>query len=397
MRHKGCKSYFVLAEQFTTQSEPAYCGITSLVMVLNALAVDPRRLWKGNWRWYHEELLNCCVDLEEIKVSGITLNIFACLAKCQGLNVEKLFAQDSTVDDFRRSVELACIENDREDDNNDYANPLLVVSYNRAILKQTGTGHFSPIAAYDPPSDQVLILDTARFKYGAHWVPLTLIFEAMLPVDQDTGKSRGYALLSYVNDDVASVMPISILLRSSQAQNPLRQEYKQFLVDHGHDVSWDQVLDYWTRGGKDRMYIWEMLEAQFSPTEKDAADAVIEVQTLLKTIVPQPHTPSHSTCLPTDRHSHPCRPNCNRVLALSPEEAIFIVYLASLSKDRREEIVYSTEAVANEVATDQSRQQLLVEANLVRYAIDNSDEMEEETELMGLQKGSSEGDVHEVR
>ena len=32
------------------QDEPAYCGLTSLAQVLNALAVDPRRGWKGPWR-----------------------------------------------------------------------------------------------------------------------------------------------------------------------------------------------------------------------------------------------------------------------------------------------------------------------------------------------------------
>ena len=394
LRHRGCKSYFVLAEQFTTQSEPAYCGITSLVMVLNALAVDPRQLWKGNWRWYHEELLNCCVDLEEIKVSGITLNIFACLARCQGLKVEKIFAQDSTVDEFRRNVELACVENDSVNDNTD--SPLLVVSYDRGVLKQTGTGHFSPIAAYDPPSDQVLILDTARFKYGPHWVPLPLIFDAMLPVDPDTGKSRGYTLLSHINDDAASIMPISILLRSSQAQNPARVRYKHFLANHDFDVQWDQVLDFWSNGGKDSTHIWSMMEPQLSPTEKDAADAVIAVHTLLKSMVPQTQQSSSSSqCLPNNHECKPCRVNFNRSVQLTPEEAIYIVYLASLSIDRREELVYSAAGPANVTASDhESRQQLLMEADLVRYAIDNSDEMEEEAKRMGLHQDTSNGEMN---
>lgn len=43
--------YFPLSEQFITQAEPAYCGITSLAMVLNTLGIDPRRTWKGRWRW----------------------------------------------------------------------------------------------------------------------------------------------------------------------------------------------------------------------------------------------------------------------------------------------------------------------------------------------------------
>ena len=56
--------YFKLAEQFRTQDEPAFCGLTTLVMVLNSLSVDPGRVWKGPWRWYHENMLDCCVPLQ---------------------------------------------------------------------------------------------------------------------------------------------------------------------------------------------------------------------------------------------------------------------------------------------------------------------------------------------
>ena len=35
------ENYFLLAEQFTTQQHPAYCGPASLIMCLNALQVDP--------------------------------------------------------------------------------------------------------------------------------------------------------------------------------------------------------------------------------------------------------------------------------------------------------------------------------------------------------------------
>jgi Phytochelatin synthase len=37
---------------------------STLVISLNALAVDPRQIWKGPWRWYEESMLNCCIDLE---------------------------------------------------------------------------------------------------------------------------------------------------------------------------------------------------------------------------------------------------------------------------------------------------------------------------------------------
>lgn len=42
------ESFYKLISYFQTQSEPAYCGLASLSMVLNALAIDPGRKWKGN-------------------------------------------------------------------------------------------------------------------------------------------------------------------------------------------------------------------------------------------------------------------------------------------------------------------------------------------------------------
>ena len=43
--HMDC--YFRLASQFRTQDEPAYCGLSTLIMVLNAMEIDPGRVWKG--------------------------------------------------------------------------------------------------------------------------------------------------------------------------------------------------------------------------------------------------------------------------------------------------------------------------------------------------------------
>ena len=53
-------------------------------MVLNSLAIDPRRVWKGSWRTFHEQMLDCCIPLETVQREGITLIQAACLAKCNG-------------------------------------------------------------------------------------------------------------------------------------------------------------------------------------------------------------------------------------------------------------------------------------------------------------------------
>ena len=49
--------YFPLAEQFRTQDEPAFCGLSTLVVLLNTLRIDPGRVWKGVWRWYSESMV----------------------------------------------------------------------------------------------------------------------------------------------------------------------------------------------------------------------------------------------------------------------------------------------------------------------------------------------------
>lgn len=203
------ESYFTLASQFRTQDEPAYCGLTTLVMALNALNIDPRRLWKGPWRWFSEEMLDCCRPMHEIKQHGIDLHTFVCLANCHSAAAEifrppppRQLLQDATVprperstaassaplteDDFRRTVEAASRKAEGE---------VLALSYSRLALGQTGAGHFSPLGGYHKGRDMVLVLDVARFKYMPHWVPVSAMWAAMQEVDKDTGLPRGYVRL----------------------------------------------------------------------------------------------------------------------------------------------------------------------------------------------------------
>jgi glutathione gamma-glutamylcysteinyltransferase len=89
-------TFFPLAEQFHTQVEPTYCGISSLVMVLNALHVDPKLLWKGVWRWFSEDVADCFQQLEVIDKKGITLTALAQLARCNGLDAVVVHADLQT-------------------------------------------------------------------------------------------------------------------------------------------------------------------------------------------------------------------------------------------------------------------------------------------------------------
>jgi glutathione gamma-glutamylcysteinyltransferase len=177
-------SYFRLAQQFHTQSDPAYCGLGSLVCALNALGIDPARPWKGPWRWFSEELLDCCKPLEEVRRLGLSLDEVACLARCSGTDVAiHRLGPECSVERFRAHV----LESSTRE-----GAPVLIVNYSRRALGQTGDGHFSPIGGYHAGSDRVLVLDTARFKYPPHWAPLELLFAAMQVHDGVTGLPRGW-------------------------------------------------------------------------------------------------------------------------------------------------------------------------------------------------------------
>lgn len=177
--------YFALAEQFHTQADPAFCGLGTLVVVLNALAIDPGpgRPWKGPWRWFAEEHLDCCRPLPEIQRTGLSIPQLACLARCNGARVEVRHAESAGIEAFRQAVHEAA---------STPGEPHLVVSYDRGTLGQTGSGHYSPVGGYHAGRDLVLILDVARFKYPPHWVPLDALFRALQPIDSETGRSRGF-------------------------------------------------------------------------------------------------------------------------------------------------------------------------------------------------------------
>lgn len=181
----GMEGWFPLAEHFHTQSEPAFCALGSLVVVLNALAIDPARPWRGPWRWYAEDLLDCCDPLDVVRRRGLTLPKFACLARCNGATVGLRHADEHGVETLREDVRVAAS-----------GGPPVIVSFARGPLGQTGDGHYSPIGGWHAERDLVLVLDVARFKYPPFWAPLARLHGAMVPPDPETGRARGWAVIA---------------------------------------------------------------------------------------------------------------------------------------------------------------------------------------------------------
>lgn len=198
----AAEAYFPLAEQFLTQSDPPFCGPSTIVMVLNSLQVDPQRVWKGPWRWYSEEMLRHCAPLDLSQ--GVTMEQFAHLAESNRTDAEVFYAGQggTNLKEFR--LRIQAVLRDAE------ALSRVVVSFDRGTLGQTGSGHYSPIAAFHEQRDAVLVMDVARFKYPPYWVPLPLLWQAMQEFDPITGRSRGYFVVSTVDDNDHELAPLGM-------------------------------------------------------------------------------------------------------------------------------------------------------------------------------------------
>jgi len=419
-RHHGLKSFFRLIEQFLTQSEPAYCGITTLVMVLNSLSVDPRIIWKGGWRWYEDSMLNCCVDMESVKESGISLPKFVCLANCQGLQSERFLASESSVDNFRAAVKEACIERVAADTvqtslssspdeagtehkcapqcsdkpqccDNEESQKILVATYHRGTLGQTGSGHFSPIAAYDPTSDKVLILDVARFKYGPHWVSLPLLFEAMMPCDPATDQSRGFILLSFQEtpDCCQRVLPQSILFRSEMSNYEARQRYRDFLSARDKSVAvaggshtdgsitLKEVHNFASQNGRNCDSVLEMISPQLIPLnlpdKKNVDNLLYLIQSLTQSHIEKYRSKGCKMEHECTFGEVPTGMSARRMIQVRPVDIIYVIFLSSLSIiDRKKLVQRSMDENQIEDISDEVVDQLLSEAELVRLAIEYS-------------------------
>jgi len=261
-------SYWSLAENYSTQSDPSFCSLTTLSMVLNSLAVDPqRKAWPNHtihgedipWRWFTEEsLVSCCgyhQSLTDIRTQGMSFRDLAKLAACNNVHVDRVdglnrlpdigfpwglncttgadpavkipgndqfsgfgcehlrytngeLLQCMSEEQFRHDLRQVCGRDPRQSDSEWHeeggSTARMIVSFSREVLQQTGTGHFSPIGALEPESDMVLVMDVARFKYSPFWVPTEMLFKALCTVDETTNEPRGYMVLRKDDSNLAA-------------------------------------------------------------------------------------------------------------------------------------------------------------------------------------------------
>jgi hypothetical protein len=186
-------AYFPLASNFLTQKTQAYCGVASIVMVLNALGVSapPVPEYEPYRTFTQDNVLTEKTDAvlprETLAKQGMTLDQLGGILSTQPVKAEVHHASDSSADEFRTLASGYLREGGH----------FVLVNYLRKALGEQLGGHISPLAAYDAKSDRFLILDVARYKYPPVWVKTADLFAAMNTPDAvNDNKSRGFVLVT---------------------------------------------------------------------------------------------------------------------------------------------------------------------------------------------------------
>jgi len=134
----------------------------------------------------HRGLNGGFIDARFVASGGSTLAEWTGALACYA-NTTIHYASVSTVDRFRASVSSALAARP----------PAMVgINFHRSGLGEVGGGHMSPIAAFEPTSDKLLLLDVSRYKYPAVWVDTAALFAAMNTTDSSSGQSRGWVTVA---------------------------------------------------------------------------------------------------------------------------------------------------------------------------------------------------------
>lgn len=180
------RPYWQLMNHFMTEPHSVTCGPVTATMVLNALGSQGLPAPVSDLYSFHMENFSKVQhywDLQNINASecsqkatgashGTSLTQIGAMLGCASprISVDVVHAHDSSVSNFREAIVKAF-----------EAEPLqfVAVNFDRHGLDQEGSGHHSPLGAYDAVSDRVLLLDVARYKYPPAWVHVEDMFRSM--------------------------------------------------------------------------------------------------------------------------------------------------------------------------------------------------------------------------
>lgn len=191
---KSKEDFLPLSMHFVTQINQAYCGVASIVMVLNSLDIKaplsepykPYRIFTQE-HFFNNKEAQKVTSAEVVSRQGMSLEQIGKLINSYGVKVKVYYASNTNINEFRKLA----VQNLKRRQN------FVIVNYLRKEIGQKEGGHISPIAAYNAQSDRFLILDVSRYKYPPVWVKTEDLWKAMNTKGSTSSKTRGFVLVNH--------------------------------------------------------------------------------------------------------------------------------------------------------------------------------------------------------
>lgn len=186
------KQHFFFVQPYVeSQQNLAFCGPASIAATLNSMEI--RRPAAGHLHPYgfftQDNIFTPATERikssARVSMSGMTLAETTAFFNALNVKASRYHADELDLDALRTLIRAA-LQNPKQ---------RIIVNYSRQALGQAGSGHMSPLGAYDEKSDSVLLLDVAKFKYPPAWITLPDLLSALRTTDPDSGKSRGVVVV----------------------------------------------------------------------------------------------------------------------------------------------------------------------------------------------------------
>lgn len=175
--------------QITTKT----CALASAAMVMNTLNVEAPFIpeyypvKQFNQKNFLNEKNSAIRTYKQIEVDGAILpDLAQMLVVGWEVAVTTHHGRDVSLDEFRKIlVDTLSSEDVR-----------VIANFKNNILGgDSRYGHFSPVAAYNKDTDEVLVMDVARHVTGPYWVEVEWLHKATNTMDSSSGKSRGLLVI----------------------------------------------------------------------------------------------------------------------------------------------------------------------------------------------------------
>lgn len=192
--------YWKISPYYLSQPTDASCSLTTATMVINALRIPQMKYADqklattdtvvhsiGNDSWANDvKQGGNGVTLDKL---GRYLSHAMDAYHIPSFKLEVVHATQPN--DVAAKFNQALVESEKT------GKTFLIVNYNQKFISGTeDVGHFAPVGAYDSNTKRVLIMDPDRELFEPYWVPEQRLLDGMATKDSDSGKNRGFVVVT---------------------------------------------------------------------------------------------------------------------------------------------------------------------------------------------------------